>query len=179
MKYHTILLMVVISSLLISTCSAVDQPDIFPDSYGIDKPNFTQVQVTGTPAYGEVVQPTIYHVQETVIPWELWAFLTALGIGILLVGLVGPQGPELILACLSSAFLVLSWILSPFIGWFSTESAVLAEGVLVVQPVAILLAPTWLPWVMLVIWVISLGFLILAMLNFPIKASKAKPGRLQ
>ncbi len=176
MRIVPLILLVVISSSLISTAMA-EQPSIFPDSYGIDTPNFTPVNVTGTPAMGGLVQPTIFKVQDTVVPWELWAFITALGILVLVAGLVGDHG-ELVLSLVALAFITLSWILSPFIAWITTESAVLTPGVLVVQPVAVMISPFWLPWLMLVVWVISLGFTILALLNFPLKATKAQTGRL-
>ena len=168
--------LVLLSSLLIGTVSATP----FPPTSGIDDANFTHEILTGSAAYGQVINEPLKTWQMDVIPWPLWALLALLALLFLCLSILIPERAELTTALLGFGFSTVAWITAPVIGFGDVASYVVDGSLLVVQPVAVVYLSEWLGYLFLLVWIIAFLNLILALLNFfGVSATGKKLGNME
>ncbi len=108
----------------------------------------------------------IYSLQETVIPISLWGFILSIGLIFLTISILYPERGELVTGLLGLAFITLAWIQSMFLGTTEIVSTLLANNVVVVQPVTLIYGSHWLPWLLTVPFFTAFFNVILAIANF-------------
>ena len=108
----------------------------------------------------------IYSLQETVIPISLWGFIFSIGLIFLTISILYPERGELVTGLLGLAFITLAWIQSMFLGTTEIVSTLLANNVVVVQPVTLIYGSHWLPWLLTVPFFTAFFNVILAIANF-------------
>lgn len=155
---NILLLSVAISSLLVATVTAA----VFPGSRGLD--DVSVLNVTENVTYGEIVRDPLYTVENTVMPWEMWVFVTLLGLGFLTISVVLPERGELVTGLLAVGFNFVSWTYSTLVG-FTTTTAATLETVMVVQPVILIYAAHNLSYLFQLIFWISVLNVILGIFN--------------